>query len=113
MLVENHRKAAEDIESTIAPLQSLSSAGRVVIESAWGAAFHWIAFSCETKYQRHQNNHTRLGSFLRDLGEITIANEWEGLDRFRQGGWYGNTPDPHNVQEALAVLEQIRLWATQ
>ncbi|MEO7020723.1 MAG: hypothetical protein ABI234_11280 [Ktedonobacteraceae bacterium] len=80
MLAENHRKAAEDIESTIAPLQS---------------------------------NHTRLGSFLRDLGEITIANEWEGLDRFRQGGWYGNTPDPHNVQEALAVLEQIRLWATQ
>ncbi len=46
MLAEAHQQAAEDIEKTILPLQATSYAARVVIEGAWGAAFHWIAFGC-------------------------------------------------------------------
>src|SRR2546427_637419 len=69
MLADAHRKAAEDIESTILPLQAQPRAARVVIEGAWGAAFQWLAFGCETKYQHHLNNHTRVGRFLRSLGE--------------------------------------------
>src|SRR5690348_13988393 len=80
MLADAHRKAAEDIESTILPLQAQPRAARVVIEGAWGAAFQWIAFGCETKYQQHLNNHTRLGRFLRSLGEKTAADWWEALD---------------------------------
>jgi len=56
MLAEAHRQAAEDIEKTILPLQTASYAARVVIEGAWGAAFHWIAFGCETKHQNHQES---------------------------------------------------------
>jgi hypothetical protein len=52
MLAGAHRQAAEDIEKTILPLQSASYAARVVIEGAWGAAFHWIAFGCETKQRK-------------------------------------------------------------
>jgi hypothetical protein len=43
MLAESHRQAAEDIEQTILQLQGSLSAARMVIEGAWGAAFHWIA----------------------------------------------------------------------
>ena len=57
MLAEAHQQAAEDIEKTIVPLQATSYAARVVIEGAWGGAFHWIAFCCETKHQSHQESH--------------------------------------------------------
>ena len=83
-----------------------------VIEMAWGASFQWIAFGCETKYHQHQNNHTRLGRFLNSLGARTVANWWDNLDQLRQGGWYGSEPNRAEVQEAVALLEEIRLWAT-
>src|SRR5216683_5090806 len=88
MLAEAHRQAAEDIEQTILPLQGVSYAARVVIEGAWGAAFHWIAFGCEIKHKSHQESHARLGTFLRLQGELPVAEWWEDLDRIRQGGWY-------------------------
>ncbi len=113
MLAENHRKAAEDIEHDITILQSASHQARLMIEGAWGAAFHWIAFGCETKHQQHQNNHTRLGRFLRNQGEGTVAGWWDDLDKLRQGNWYGGAPDPADVQAALTLLGEIRLWATQ
>jgi len=112
MLADAHRKAAEDIESTILPLKAQPRAARVVIEGAWGAAFQWIAFGCATKYQQHLNNHTRLGRFLRSLGEKAAADWWEALDLSRQAGWYGGEPDPADADKALSLLEQIRLWAT-
>ena len=65
MLAESHRQAAEDIERTILPLLRSPHAACVVIEGAWGAAYHWIAFGCETKHLIHQESHTRLGTFLR------------------------------------------------
>jgi len=111
MLAEAHRQAAEDIEKTILPLQTASYAARVVIEGAWGAAFHWIAFGCETKYQNHQESHARLGTFLRRQGEGAVAEWWEDIDRIRQGGWYGGSPEPERVQRALDLLERIHSWA--
>jgi len=113
MLAENHRKAAESIEKGVAKLQPDAdpTMGRLAIEAAWGAAFHWIAFGCETRHHQHKNNHTRLGRFLRDLGEENAAGLWERLDARRQGGWYGGEPEPAEVQSALALLEQIRSWA--
>jgi len=115
MLAEGHRRAAEGIEKAIVKLQPDFDSGvaRVVIESAWGAAFHWIAFGCETKHQQHKNDHSRLGRFLRDRGEKSTADSWESLDLIRQGGWYGSEPDLVAVQRGLEFLAQIRLWATQ
>ncbi len=115
MKADGHRIAAEQIEKAIAKLQPEidPEMARATIEVAWGASFQWIAFGCETKYQQHQNNHTRLGHFLRTLGEGTIALWWERVDTHRQRGWYGGVPDPEDVQDALALLQNIRLWATQ
>jgi hypothetical protein len=111
MLAGAHRQAAEDIEKTILPLQAASYAARVVIEGAWGAAFHWIAFGCETKLQSHQESHARLGTFLRRQGEGAVAEWWEDIDRVRQGGWYGGSPEPERVQRALDLVERIHIWA--
>ena len=113
MLAEAHRRAAEDIEKTILPLQAASYAARVGIEGAWGAAFHWLAFGCQTKHQRHQDHHTRLGTFLRSQGGESAAEWWEDLDRLRQGGWYGSGIEPERVQRALDLLEKIHSWAAQ
>lgn len=113
MLAERHRQAAEDIERTILPLQGTAYAARVIIEGAWGASFHWIAFGCATKYQKHQDSHSRLGTFLRSQGEFTVAEWWENLEHARQGGWYGNNTDPDAPQKALDLLERIHVWALQ
>jgi len=113
MLAESHRQAAEDIEQTILQLQGTLSAARMVIEGAWGSAFHWIAFGCETKHQSHQESHARLGTFLRRQEESTVAEWWENMDRVRQGGWYGRSTDPVTVKHALDLLERIHAWAVQ
>src|SRR6266699_3688402 len=105
MLAEGHRQAAEDIEKTILSLQTASYAARMIIEGAWGAAFHWIAFGCETK----RESHARLGSFLRSQGEGAVAELWENLERVRQGGWYGRSTEPERIQRALDLLENIRV----
>jgi hypothetical protein len=113
MLAEGHRRAAEDIENTTLSLQAIPSAARMVIEGAWGAAFHWIAFGCAMKYQKHRDSHIRLGTYLRSQGELAVAEWWEDMERVRQGGWYGNSPEPATIEKALAVLEKIHSWASQ
>lgn len=111
MLAEGHRKAAEDIENTTLSLQGTSYAARMMIEGAWGVAFHWIAYGCTTKHVQHQDHHSRLASYLRRQGEMAVAEWWENLDHTRQGGWYGNNSDPDAAQYALDLLEKIHLWA--
>jgi hypothetical protein len=112
MLAAAHRKAAEDVEATITPLASSPQAARIVIEGAWGAVFHWIAFGCETKHGQHQESHARLTSFLHARGEAAVAGWWDQLDRLRQGGWYGLRTDPASVAQALDLLGEVRTWAT-
>jgi hypothetical protein len=111
MLPDGHRQAAEDIEAVAKALQANPRAGRVVIESCWGAAFHWIAYGCQRKHAGHQDSHARMISYLRGLGEPGVAGWWERLDNIRQGGWYGNQPYPGDVQKALDLLEEIHTWA--
>lgn len=112
MLADAHRSAAEEIEATITPLVTVPHAARIVIEGAWGASFHWIAFGCETKHHAHQESHARLGAFLRARGESATADRWERLDQLRQGGWYGSRTTLPVVQTAYGIMEEIRLWAT-
>lgn len=49
MLADGHRNAAENIEAAIAVLGASPRAARLIIEGAWGAAFHWIACGCCVK----------------------------------------------------------------
>lgn len=112
MLADAHRVAAEDIEVAIASLMTSTRASRLIIEGAWGAAFHWIAFGRQTRHGKHQESHAKLGTFMRSLGETTVANNWERLDQVRQGGWYGSKADPATQQAALDILQDIHQWAT-
>ena len=112
MLADGHRSAAENIEATIALVSTSPRAARLIIEGAWGAAFHWTAFGCDTKHGKHQEIHARLGTFLRSQGETMVADAWEQLDRIRQGGWYGSEPDSTKVANALTLLGDIHTWAT-
>ena len=111
MLATAHRQAAEDIELGVQQLQGNPQVARLVIEGAWGASFHWIAYGCQTKHQKHQESHARLGSFLRHQNEHSAADWWDSLERIRQGGWYGKGTDPTAVQEALDFLDKVRNWA--
>ena len=114
MLAEAYRKAAEDREKSIVKLQPDvdPDVARLAIEGAWGAAFHWIAFGCQTKHGRHQESHARLVSFLNNLGEGSTAAWWQSIDSLRQGGMYGNKTDSLAVQEALTLLREIHRWAS-
>lgn len=112
MLAAAHRKAAEDVEATITPLASSPQAARIVIEGAWGAAFHWIAFGCDTKHGAHQESHARLATYLHAHGEAAVAGWWDQLDRLRTGGWYGQRTDSTSVAQSLDLLREVRIWAT-
>jgi hypothetical protein len=48
---------------------------------------------------------------LRRQGEEAVAEWWEDIDRVRQGGWYGGSPEPERVQRALDLLARIHGWA--
>jgi hypothetical protein len=112
MLAPAHRQAAEDIEADVATIQPQPRASRLAIEGCWGAAFHWIAYGCQTKHGQHRETHIRLGAFLRGLGEPLVAGWWEQLEGLRQGGWYGGHFDPADVQRAMDFLGDVRTWAT-
>ncbi len=112
MLAPAHRQAAEGIERGITALHGTPGNERLGIGGAWGSAFHWIAFGCETKHGRYQESHARLGALLRTQGEAGIAGWWDQMERLRQGGWYGQRTDPASVGQALELLREIRTWAT-
>lgn len=114
MLADAHQKAALDIERVVADLGDPTTKpyiGRGVIELYWGAAFHWIAYGCQQKHSKHKENHTHLVSYLRDLGEPTVANLWDALDKRRVGGWYGAQAAPGDVDHAKGFWQDIRTWA--
>lgn len=112
MKAQDHRQAAEQIEQTIATLQSdMQAHSRTIIEAAWGAAFHWIAYGCETKHHQHQENHQRLATYLKGIGETVPADLWTALDAVRVGGWYGTKSGEAEVLFSLDLLEKVRAWA--
>lgn len=114
MKAEDHRQAAEDIEAVLPDLTASaagSRANRVLIESYYGAAFHWIALKCQTQYGKHKENHTKLVSYLRDLGEPAVAERWRVLEEIRNGGWYGHQNLNADLAQAQALWQEIRQWA--
>ncbi len=115
MLEDAHRQAALDMERSIADLGDPAAKpwnARVIIELYWGAAFHWIAYGCQVKHGKHKENHTKLGKYLRDLGEPAIAQVWDGLEGGRRGGWYGNRTSLGDVAQSQTIWQEIQTWAT-
>ena len=56
MLADAHRRAAEGIERALKKVWPSTDPdeGRLVIEGAWSASLHWIAYACQTKHGQHQ-----------------------------------------------------------
>lgn len=50
MRVDAHRRHAESLELGMTLAQQNPDASVAVIESAWGAAYHWISYGCIQKY---------------------------------------------------------------
>jgi len=82
-----------------------------VVENYWGAAFHWIAFGCQQKHGQHKENHTQLAKYLRDLGEPTIADQWDRLEHARQGAMYAYLTTLPDALQAKDAWQDIRTWA--
>jgi hypothetical protein len=83
MRADAHRTAAEEIERDVATLRANAGSNRTIIELAWGSSFHWIAFGCQRKYQKHQENHQGLGKFLDGLNEGLIGDYWREFEKIR------------------------------
>ena len=84
----------------------------MIIEGYFGSAFHWIAYKCDLAYGKHKNNHTKLVSFLNDVGEQEIAERWRVLEEIRNGSFYGHRHTSNDVAEAERLWKEIKAWAT-
>ncbi len=110
-----HRQRALDIEQTIADLGDPAARPHicaVLIESYWGASFHWIIVGCMGKHTWHTDSHPGLVRHLTTLGEPAIATEWTTLERLRTNGWYTYQATLAEVAQAKTSWQVIRDWAT-
>jgi hypothetical protein len=112
MLANAHKQHAESLEQSVAILQQNPATAIGVIEDAWGAAYHWIAYGCIQKHNQHRDHHQRLAAYLDGLGESTIADRWRNFEDLRQKSFYGNQYGPAEIQKALDLLQEIKQWAT-
>ena len=112
MREDDHRKAAEELEQNIQQLRAIGGADRAVIELAWGAAFHWTAYGCQRKYGKHQENHRGLVTTLENYNETLMADYWRDFENVRIAGWYGHQHSQSDVQRALDLLANLRMWAS-
>jgi hypothetical protein len=114
MKAEDHRLAAEDIEAVLPDLTASTAgprANRVLIETYYGSAFHWIAYKCQTQHGKHKENHSKLVTYLRDIGEPAVGEQWQVLEEIRNGGWYGHQHLTGDVDQARDLWQEIRQWA--
>jgi len=110
-----HQQRALDIEGAIQILgdpAAKPSICPVLIESYWGAAFHWIVVGCMRKHAWHTDSHGGLSKRLTQLGEPTVAAAWDRLETLRTGGWYTYQAGVNQVAEAKQRWQEIRIWAT-
>jgi hypothetical protein len=114
MRVDAHQQRAQQLEHSIGTLGDPTAdpdQAPGIIELYWGAAFHWIAYGCQTKHGKHKENHTQLGRYLRDLGESTVGDAWDRLELKRQGAMYAYTATPEQAAKARDDWQEIRTWA--
>ena len=105
MKADAHRRPTSSLERAIALARPDPTTSVAIIENAWGAAYHWISYGCVQKYQQHRDKHQGLTAYLVGLGEQHLAQWWRYFEDLRQAG-------ESEVQEALDLLERIRMWTT-
>ena len=109
-----HQQRAFDIERAIGDLGDPAAKQYicpVLIESFWGAAFHWIVVGCIRKHAWHTDSHAGLVKRLKQLNEDQVAVDWDKLETLRTGGWYTYQAGTAEVVEAELCCRNIRTWA--
>jgi hypothetical protein len=82
-----------------------------IVETAYGAAQHYIAYGMQRHTGRHVDGHVGLIRALNAAGLTSIAVLFDRLDRLRVGHWYGAQGNGAATREALELLEQIKTWS--
>jgi site-specific recombinase XerC len=78
---------------------------------AYGRSLEDLLQFCE-RQAPPLNVETATKAYLVGLGEQRLAQWWRNVEDLRQAGFYGNQAGESEVQEALDLLERIRMWAT-
>jgi hypothetical protein len=104
---EAHLVKAKRIEESISKLDNHTD-WELIVEGIYGAAQHYIAYICETKFEKHQENHKGLIKFLKDNNLSELANKFQRLDELRIGKWYGNQANGNTVGLAKEALLEIK-----
>jgi len=112
MKSEGHFQKAEEIYRSVQTLTADNGAHvSAIVELVFGCAFHYLAYGCDQKFQRHVDTHAGLPSLLRTEGESDIANTFEMIDTLRHGRWYGGKGNGETIAETLDLLKVIIQWS--
>jgi hypothetical protein len=109
---EKHLQNARELEVSIRELAKLDPDKhiRLIVEGAFGAAHHYIAYGCDLKHGVHSDKHEGVPAMLRRLGREEISKIFERLDTIRHGRFYGSKRNGEIVEEILQLLENLKRW---
>lgn len=107
MKPEDHLEKARRVEESIRKLDP-NRDWEMIVEGAYGAALHYIAYLSERKVGKHQDTHKGLPRFLDENGLPELAKTFRELELLRQSKWYGGRENGGASREALGVLERIK-----
>lgn len=107
MKAEKHLEKARRIEETIIRLDPEDS-WELIVEGAYGAAIHYIAFITDRSINEHMDMHKGLTRFLdkHDFSELTRL--FREVDFLRQSKWYGGQSNGKASKKALRILKGIK-----
>jgi len=112
MKPEGHLNKAKEIKESMEKLLPDSEGKNVVaiVGLSYGIIQHLVAYGLEIKCRQHLDTHVGLPKFLRELGEVKIAEDFERLDTFRQGRWYGSRGNGEVIKECLEIIKRAEVW---
>lgn len=110
MKMEKHLERAREIKSSINSLEMEEKNTSAIVELVYGCALHYIAFGSEKKFGTHQDIHTGLIRFLREMDEDEIADLFSKLETIRHGRWYGGKGNGDTIKEVMGILYKIEGW---
>lgn len=80
MKMKSHLDRAKEIRSSINSLEKVEVNTSAIVELVYGCVLHYISFGCEKKFGTHQDIHTGLIRFLREMDEDKIADLFSKLE---------------------------------
>jgi hypothetical protein len=107
MKPEAHLEKAKRIEASLDRLNPEED-WEMVVEGAYAAALHRVAWICADRVNEHRDTHKGLVKFLMQHGLREAAVLFQQLDALRMGHWYGGRTDGGAADRALSWLERLR-----